>query len=310
MVLSYVRVTSQYDSRRPPYWTVWWLEFISVIFASVTLFKKHFRTKMLVQMTFFNSTLWISSIFQSCSQLITHVLIFLKVLHEDWALNVTQCTLFLFLFCYVSFPGWNGARVEVAARFEIFWLIYWYVSFVSTPYRVAFFFDNDIPSDDLLLKFAVVTIWNVEYMRVPCINFKMVDSSYWREICLWEITHNANWCFYFKPNHPVKVLAVRSMKITWTTSLFCKLCIYTVTHFHGITLNFQSNRPITYHQTSNIIRTKSSNLNVSRLVFQLYLPNPLKQGVKSEMKMSLEQRRQTMNLSDQHFYCLLTCNLY
>ena len=46
------------------------------------------------------------------------------------------------------------------------------------------------------------------------------------------------------------------------------------------------------HQTSNtgIRHNKSQNLNVSRLVLQLSLPNPLKPGVKSRMKMQLEQR--------------------
>ena len=40
-----------------------------------------------------------------------------------------------------------------------------------------------------------------------------------------------------------------------------------------------------YHQTSNIRHTKSQNLNVSHHVLQLPLPNPLKPGVKSRMKM-------------------------
>ena len=40
-----------------------------------------------------------------------------------------------------------------------------------------------------------------------------------------------------------------------------------------------------YRKISNIRRTKSPNLNVSRLVFQLSLPNPSKPGVKSRMKM-------------------------
>ena len=38
------------------------------------------------------------------------------------------------------------------------------------------------------------------------------------------------------------------------------------------------------HQISNIRRTKSQNLNVSRLVLQLSLPNQLKPDVKSRMK--------------------------
>ena len=40
-----------------------------------------------------------------------------------------------------------------------------------------------------------------------------------------------------------------------------------------------------YRQSSNITHTKSQNLNVSHLVLQLSLPNPLKSGVESGMKM-------------------------
>ena len=40
-----------------------------------------------------------------------------------------------------------------------------------------------------------------------------------------------------------------------------------------------------YHQTSDIKHTKSQNLNVSRLVLQLSLPNQFKPGVKLGMKM-------------------------
>ena len=42
---------------------------------------------------------------------------------------------------------------------------------------------------------------------------------------------------------------------------------------------------ITYRKISNIRRTKWPNLNVSCLVLQLSLPNPMKPGVKSRMKM-------------------------
>ena len=55
-------------------------------------------------------------------------------------------------------------------------------------------------------------------------------------------------------------------------------------------------------KTFNTRRTNSQNLNFSPLVLQLYLPNPLKRGFKSRMKMLLEQRRQAMlqlHLSDQ-----------
>ena len=42
---------------------------------------------------------------------------------------------------------------------------------------------------------------------------------------------------------------------------------------------------IVYHQTSNIRHTISPNFNVSGIILQLSLPNPLKPGVKSRMKM-------------------------
>ena len=41
----------------------------------------------------------------------------------------------------------------------------------------------------------------------------------------------------------------------------------------------------TYRKVSNIRRTKSQNLNASRLTLLLPLPNPLKPGVKLRMKM-------------------------
>ena len=70
-----------------------------------------------------------------------------------------------------------------------------------------------------------------------------------------------------------------------------------------------------YRQTSNIRRTKSQKLNVSCLVLQLSLPNPLSQVLSQEwrLKMKLELRRQAihqLHLSDQQFYCLLRCDLH
>ena len=51
----------------------------------------------------------------------------------------------------------------------------------------------------------------------------------------------------------------------------------------------QNNKYMTigYRQTSNTSRTKSQNVNVSRLVLQLSLRNLLKPGVESRMKMQL-----------------------
>ena len=48
-------------------------------------------------------------------------------------------------------------------------------------------------------------------------------------------------------------------------------------------LELQQKKP--NHQISNISRTESQTFKVSRLVLQLPLPNPMKPGVKSRMKM-------------------------
>ena len=68
-----------------------------------------------------------------------------------------------------------------------------------------------------------------------------------------------------------------------------------------------------YPEVSNISYTKCQNLYVSHFVLQLSLPNPMKPGVKSRMKMYLEQPRQAvlqLHLSDQQSHNQLRCNLY
>ena len=61
-----------------------------------------------------------------------------------------------------------------------------------------------------------------------------------------------------------------------------------------------------YRQTSDIRHTKSKDLNVSLLLFQLSLLNQLKPDVKSKMKMWLEQRRQAQKIN--HTRCRGTSN--
>ena len=61
-------------------------------------------------------------------------------------------------------------------------------------------------------------------------------------------------------------------------------------------------------QIANISHTKSQSLNVLASHCSCLSPIPLTPGVKSRMKMQLEQRRQAMlqlYLSDQQFYCLI-----
>ena len=115
------------------------------------------------------------------------------------------------------------------------------------------------------------------------------------------------------------------IKLLWCCNIYRKLptflflCIcwwfLAIFFFHNV-VNVRSSKPLPncngnkYRKVSNIRRTKLPNLTASRLVLQLSLPNPMKPGVKSRMKMQLEQRRQAMlrlHLSDRQFYCLLRC---
>ena len=64
-------------------------------------------------------------------------------------------------------------------------------------------------------------------------------------------------------------------------------CIFSTVATDALVLKLQTINihSVDYRQFSNIRRTQSQNINVSRLVLQLSLPNPLKPGVKLRMKM-------------------------
>ena len=65
-----------------------------------------------------------------------------------------------------------------------------------------------------------------------------------------------------------------------------------------------------YRKISSIRHTESHTLNVSCLVLQLSVPNHLKPGVKSRMKMQRRQAMLQLHLSDQQFYYPPRCVLY
>ena len=61
---------------------------------------------------------------------------------------------------------------------------------------------------------------------------------------------------------------------------------FTTIGFRLVTMiHITDTEPKEYSQTANISHIKSQNLNVSSLILQLCLPNPLKPGVKLRMKM-------------------------
>ena len=74
--------------------------------------------------------------------------------------------------------------------------------------------------------------------------------------------------------------------LTWLRQNDAVLTLYR--HYYYVLMENWSKNNIfecKYRKISNIKRTKSPNLDVSRLVLQLSLPNPMKPGVKSRMKM-------------------------
>ena len=75
--------------------------------------------------------------------------------------------------------------------------------------------------------------------------------------------------------------------------------------WHSLLADLLSNL---YYQSRQLTKRKCS---LSPLAF--VLPNPLKSGIKSRLKILLEQHRQALlqlHKSDQQFYCLLRCDLY
>ena len=77
-------------------------------------------------------------------------------------------------------------------------------------------------------------------------------------------------------------LHLQDISIYAINSVWLLLSIFRVDVSHLCETNV---REPYYRKTSNIRRTKSQSSNVSRLVLQLYMLNPLKLGVKWRMKM-------------------------
>ena len=112
------------------------------------------------------------------------------------------------------------------------------------------------------------------------------------------------WNLYIQPEFSI----YHALTMHWKLYSCCiRICSVT-TYFFLASQSSPGNLNFIHHnKISNISHTKYHNLNVSHLILQLSLPNPLKPGVKSRMKMQLEQRRQAvlqLHLSDQQFYCL------
>ena len=129
-------------------------------------------------------------------------------------------------------------------------------------------------------------LWVINQTRLQCISFISSNLHHIENLPLVEFLPQG--CDYF--NKPVRCNTFKQEAVH-TKKTCCK----------------------TYLIRHNIRRTKSEILTDSCLVVQLSLPNSLKPGVKSRMKIYLGQRRQAtlqLHLSDQQIYCQLRCDSY
>ena len=136
-----------------------------------------------------------------------------------------------------------------------------------------------------------------------CLNIKMLSYEY-RDPML-KITRSHD-CLIFNMGIPIPGKVCLYIETEpWYVSIQQCMASY---HVQSVWFVSEVNTTCNYRKISNIRRTESPNLNVSCLVVQLPLPNPMRPGVQSRMKMWLEQRRQAMlqlHLSDWQVYCPL-----
>ena len=145
---------------------------------------------------------------------------------------------------------------------------------------------------NLLLRWAKLRIyWVLIWIRSAEIDVSLKDFmavKTWLATVLIQciVTRLALWCVLLGVMHrPILPLFFRIPSPAQGVILWLPQCRWINSEEYGPIKYMNHWELLIYHQTSNISRIKSQNLNVSRLVLQLSLPNPLKPGVKSRMKM-------------------------
>ena len=137
------------------------------------------------------------------------------------------------------------------------------------------------------------------------INGLMQDCSNSSSYCSLALSHLYSIYMYNYPTDKSKCFLWVSQ---WPGLSTSTVCVINMCHQQAGKANGKWNVKLyIFCKISNVRGTKSQNLDNSHLVLQLSLPNPLKPGVKSRMKVQLEQRWQAMlqlHMSDQQFYCL------
>ena len=106
-------------------------------------------------------------------------------------------------------------------------------------------------------------LWTLKFLNVTC-----GYVVFWKLMCSFGLLANSNSTKFY-----VKLFMNRqhnNPRVHITDAKYLQMGVYPMMCLH-----------LVYHQTSNTSHIKSPNLNVSRLILQLSLLNPLKPGVKS-----------------------------
>ena len=127
---------------------------------------------------------------------------------------------------------------------------------------------------------------NNMYKKDPSVNLTWQISQ---DLVL--ITSRSNLNIQFSPNYSITFMV---SKIKPIRLHYCYIPLKKTTPNDILIISDDYKWKSNYHQTSNTRHSISKQLNVSCLILQLSLPNPLKTSVKSRMKMQLMQHRQAM----------------
>ena len=112
-------------------------------------------------------------------------------------------------------------------------------------------------------------------------------KSVWTGVAIWcyrgQCWLNISEVLWHSPESNFKEML--KISILFISLWYVELISYPFVNNSGNWPCYNGTALCTYRKTSNISRTQSQHLIVSRLILQLSLPSPLKPGVKSRMKM-------------------------
>ena len=164
--------------------------------------------------------------------------------------------------------------------------IYIYIPYDTDMNRFFFHVDKYWTHSIQFLFACKFTIYNIDGLVQGCSN-SIANTHELMQSCTKPLI-----CFLFFFNITIIIELFCEVEITfpiYNDIVYCALMylIYSSSFSQGTVVNADENAftDLEYRKVSNIRRTKCQNLNDSRLVLELSVPNPLKPSVKSIMKM-------------------------